>query len=42
MQAVSYELIKQKLIEQGQVVEWDTSFIDDPLRRMEETFGGGK
>ena len=42
VQAVSYELIKQKLIEQGQVVEWDTSFIDDPLRRMEETFGGGK
>lgn len=40
VQDISYEQVKQQLIEQGQVVEWDENFIDDPLRRMEETFGG--
>ncbi|WP_339173826.1 FAD-dependent oxidoreductase [Solibacillus sp. FSL R5-0691] len=40
VQDISYEQVKQQLTEQGQVVEWDESFIDDPLRRMEETFGG--
>lgn len=40
VQDISYEQLKQQLIAQGQVVEWDENFIDDPLRRMEETFGG--
>ncbi|MEK3763735.1 MULTISPECIES: FAD-dependent oxidoreductase [unclassified Solibacillus] len=40
VQDISYEHLKQQLIEQGHIVEWDESFVDDPLRRMEETFGG--
>ena len=40
VQDITYKQLKQQLIEQGQVVEWDEQFIDDPLRRMEETFGG--
>ena len=40
VQDISYEQLKQQLIEQGHVVEWDESYVDDPLRRMEETFGG--
>lgn len=40
VQDISYGQLKRQLIAQGQVVEWDEDFIDDPLRRMEETFGG--
>lgn len=40
VQDILYEQIRSQLIEQGLVVEWDEAFIDDPLRRMEETFGG--
>ncbi|MGN7478333.1 FAD-dependent oxidoreductase [Solibacillus silvestris] len=40
VQQLAYEDIKQSLLEQGHVVEWDMSIVDDPIRRMEETFGG--
>ena len=40
VQQVTYDQLKQQLVKQGQVVEWDTSMNDDPIRRMEETFGG--
>lgn len=40
VQHVTYAQLKQQLLEQGHVVEWDMSINDDPIRRMEETFGG--
>lgn len=39
VQDVSYSELKQFLLEEGQVLEWDSSIQDDPLKRMEETFG---
>ncbi|WP_042146651.1 FAD-dependent oxidoreductase [Paucisalibacillus sp. EB02] len=39
VQDVGYPELKQLLLQEGQVLEWDTSIEDDPLKRMEETFG---
>lgn len=40
VQHIPYEQLKEQLVGQGHVVMWDASLVDDPLRRMEETFGG--
>ncbi|TYS63314.1 FAD-dependent oxidoreductase [Bacillus infantis] len=39
VQAVPYELLKDELIKYGQVLEWDETIEDDPVQRMESTFG---
>lgn len=39
VQDIPYEELKEELVRQNQVVEWDDSIIDDPISRMEETFG---
>ncbi|WP_274308243.1 FAD-dependent oxidoreductase [Solibacillus daqui] len=40
VQQLPYEEIKQQLVQQGHIFEWDGVIVDDPIRRMEETFGG--
>lgn len=40
VQQISYELLKQQLVHNGQIVEWNALFEDNPLVRMEKTFGG--
>lgn len=39
VQNVDYEELKQELLKAGQVVEWGEDMMDDPIKRMEETFG---
>ncbi|HJF31281.1 MAG TPA: FAD-dependent oxidoreductase [Sporosarcina psychrophila] len=39
VQDVDYEELKQELLKAGQVVEWGDDMVDDPIKRMEETFG---
>lgn len=40
VQDVNYEeLLKQVLLSEDQVIEWDSSIKDDPVARMKETFG---
>lgn len=39
VQNVSYEELKQELLKANQVVEWGDDMIDDPIKRMQETFG---
>lgn len=39
VQDIDYEELKDELVKVGQVVEWDDSIEDDPIARMEETFG---
>lgn len=39
VQDVDYEDLKQELLYQNQVVDWDDNIEDDPVARMQETFG---
>ncbi|MDW0112424.1 FAD-dependent oxidoreductase [Sporosarcina saromensis] len=39
VQDVNYEELKQELLKANQVVRWGTGMVDDPIKRMEETFG---
>ncbi|TLQ08997.1 FAD-dependent oxidoreductase [Marinilactibacillus psychrotolerans] len=39
VQDLDYDVLREELIKQNQVVEWDESIEDDPLARMKETFG---
>lgn len=39
VQDVDYGELKQELLQANQVVEWDSDKIDDPIKRMEGTFG---
>jgi len=39
VQDVDYEELKLELLKVGQVVEWGDDMVDDPIKRMEETFG---
>lgn len=39
VQNVEYEELKQELLKADQVVEWGEEMMDDPIKRMEETFG---
>ena len=39
VQDVDYEELKQELLKADQVVEWGEDMVDDPIKRMEETFG---
>ncbi|UFT98836.1 FAD-dependent oxidoreductase [Radiobacillus kanasensis] len=39
VQDIDYQTLKQELLKAGQVVDWDDSIEDDPIARMEETFG---
>ncbi|WP_186670872.1 FAD-dependent oxidoreductase [Sporosarcina sp. BP05] len=39
VQDVDYKELKQELLKAGQVVEWGDDMVDDPIKRMEETFG---
>ncbi len=40
IQDVNYSTLKEELINEGQILEWDDSIKDDPVARMKETFGG--
>lgn len=39
VQDIDYQALKKELLKAHQVVEWTNDMIDDPLKRMEETFG---
>ncbi len=39
VQDVDYEELKKELLQANQVVEWGSDLVDDPIKRMEETFG---
>lgn len=39
VQDVDYKELKQELLKADQVVEWGDDMVDDPIKRMEETFG---
>ncbi|MDC3412163.1 FAD-dependent oxidoreductase [Aquibacillus sp. 3ASR75-11] len=39
VQQVDYNKLKQRLLDEDQVLEWDPSIEDDPVERMKETFG---
>ena len=39
VQEVDYGELKQELLQANQVVEWGNDMMDDPIKRMEETFG---
>ena len=39
VQNIDYEQLKNELLRVGQILEWSDDFADDPLKRMEETFG---
>ena len=39
VQDVDYGELKQELLKANQVVEWGDDMVDDPIKRMEETFG---
>ncbi|MBO1911691.1 FAD-dependent oxidoreductase, partial [Microvirga sp. 3-52] len=39
VQEVDYNELKQELLEAGQVVQWGEDMFDDPIERMQETFG---
>lgn len=39
VQDMNYEELKQVLLSEDQVIEWDSSIKDDPVARMKETFG---
>ncbi|WP_019377525.1 FAD-dependent oxidoreductase [Virgibacillus halodenitrificans] len=39
VQEVNYDKLKSTLIREGQVLEWDSSVVDDPVKRMQSTFG---
>ncbi|WP_084782038.1 FAD-dependent oxidoreductase [Bacillus niameyensis] len=39
VQEVEYTVLKSELLKVGQVLEWDDSIEDDPIARMEATFG---
>ncbi|OCA86123.1 xanthan lyase [Bacillus sp. FJAT-27225] len=39
VQEVQYDQLKKVLHDYGQVLEWDDSIEDDPISRMESTFG---
>ncbi|MEH7179720.1 FAD-dependent oxidoreductase [Neobacillus vireti] len=39
VQDISYEKLKDQLVNYGHVLEWDDSIEDDPILRMKSTFG---
>ena len=39
VQDIDYEELKQELLKANQVIEWGDDRVDDPIKRMEETFG---
>ena len=39
LQDLSYPQLKQALLDAGQVIHWGEDMKDDPIKRMEETFG---
>lgn len=39
VQNVEYEMLKKELVNCEQVIYWSTEMEDDPIKRMEETFG---
>lgn len=39
VQDVDYQRLKEELLNAGQVLEWDATMVDDPVKRMKETFG---
>ncbi|GIP62862.1 hypothetical protein J32TS6_14170 [Virgibacillus pantothenticus] len=41
VQDVNYKELKEVLLEENQVLEWDDSIEDDPVERMKSTFGIG-
>lgn len=39
VQELEYDELKKQLVKESQVVEWDQTIEDDPIERMQETFG---
>ena len=39
VQEIDYQELKQELMKVSQVVEWSSDMKDDPIKRMQETFG---
>ena len=39
VQNVEYEMLKKELLNCQQVIYWSSEMEDDPIKRMEETFG---
>jgi hypothetical protein len=40
VQDIPYEDLQQALLDANQVLHWSQDMQDDPIKRMEETFGG--